>query len=142
MKNLFKALLTVIVVGLFGTELFAQNGITYNGTSVAVGFNYNSAGNISTFSVGTLSYSLGWDIVRNNNESITIGSGAEWNLKLNNPSHCIALGMGSTVPTMRITKAGNNNGTGRVIIGNITTTDNKLHIHSDANLNSSIILFC
>lgn len=48
MKNLFKALLTVIVVGLFGTELFAQNGITYNGTSVAVGFNYNSAGNIST----------------------------------------------------------------------------------------------
>lgn len=121
-------------------ELSAQNGITYNGTSVAVGFNYNSAGNISTFSVGTLSYSLGWDIVRNNNESITIGSGADWDLKLNNPSHCIAFGMGSTVPTMRITKAGNNNGTGRVIIGNITTTDNKLHIHSDANLNSSIML--
>ena len=140
MKKLLIASLTIIVAGLFGTEIFAQNGITYNGTSVAVGFNYNSTGNTAAFSVGTLSYSLGWDIVRNNNESITIGSGAEWNLKLNNPSHCIALGMGSTVPTMRITKAGNNNGTGRVIIGNIATTDNKLHIHSDANLNSSIML--
>lgn len=140
MKKLFTILFIIIITGLFEKELFAQNGITYNGTSVAVGFNYNSAGNISTFSVGTLSYSLGWDIVRNNNESITIGSGAEWNLKLNNSSQCIALGMGSTVPTMRITKAGNNYGTGHVIIGNLSSTDNKLHIHSDANLNSSIMI--
>lgn len=140
MKKLFKALLTIIVSVLFGMNLMAQDCTTCNGSSVAIGFNFNSLGNSGGPSLGTLSYSLGWDIVRNNNESITIGSGAEWNLKLNNSSHCIALGMGSTVPTMRITKAGNNNGTGRVIIGNITTTDNKLHIHSDANLNSSIML--
>ena len=140
MKKLFKALLTIIVSVLFGMNLMAQDCTTCNGTSVAVGFNFASSGFNTSNLLGNLSYSLGWDIVRNNNESITIGSGATENLKLNNSSHCIAFGMGSTVPTMRITKAGNNNGTGRVIIGNITTTENKLHIHSDANLNSSIML--
>jgi len=137
MKKILKALLIVIIVVFEGSVLNAQDGVSCNGSSVSIG--YNSG--FGSGSLGTMAYTLGWDIVRNNNESITIGSGAGENLMLNNSSHCcIALGMGSTVPTMRITKAGNNNGTGRVIIGNITTTDNKLHIHSDANLTSSIML--
>ena len=138
MKKILKALLIVIIVVFEGSVLNAQNGVSCNGSSVSIG--YNSG--FGSGSLGTMAYTLGWDIVRNNNESITIGSGAGENLMLNNSSHCcIAFGMGSTVPTMRITKAYNNNRTGSVIIGNIsTTTDYKLHIHSDSNLNSSIML--
>lgn len=137
MEKILKALLIVIIMVFDGNVLNAQDCVSCNGSSVSIGYNSGFGGG----SLGTMSYTLGWDIVRNNNESITIGSGAADNLKLNNSSQCIALGMGSTVPTMRITKAYNNNRTGSVIIGNIsTTTDYKLHIHSDSNLNSSIML--
>lgn len=35
MKKLFTILFIIIITGLFEKEIFAQNGITYNGTSVA-----------------------------------------------------------------------------------------------------------
>ena len=71
-----------------------------------------------------------------NSSSIIIGS----TQTLSNPNNGIALGLNSTIPTLRITKALNYNRTGSVVIGNVSSPQAKLHIHSDSSVNADIML--
>lgn len=71
-----------------------------------------------------------------NSSSIIIGS----TQTLSNPNNGIALGLNSTIPTLRITKALNYNRTGSVVIGNVSSPQAKLHIHSDTSVNADIML--
>lgn len=85
------------------------------------------------------SMSLGFNVTANQNSSFVIGSGASSNQPLTASVAGITMGMGSTHPTLYLSKATTSSKTGKVAIGNVTPQA-KLHIRSDAGEDAGIIL--
>lgn len=85
------------------------------------------------------SISLGFFVTASQDTCVVIGSGINANQTLTASVSGITMGMGSTHPTLFLSKAIAGSRTGRVAIGNVTPQA-KLHIRSDADEDAGIIL--
>ena len=83
--------------------------------------------------------SLGFFVTANQNSSIVIGSGSSSSSPLTATVAGITMGMGSTHPTLFLSRASTANKTGRIAIGDVSPQA-KLHIRSDADEDAGIIL--
>ena len=90
--------------------------------------------------LGTASIAIGTYVKANAQNSFVFGTGTTASYPLtNNTPYSIAFGVNSNKPTLLITKALNNNYTGKVAIGNVTPTT-KLHIRSDNNEDAGVFI--
>ena len=85
------------------------------------------------------SLSLGFYVTANQNSCIVIGSGSSSNSPLTSSVQGIMMGMGSTHPTLYLSKASTASKTGMVAIGDVTPQA-KLHIRSDVGEDAGLIL--
>lgn len=83
--------------------------------------------------------SLGFYVTASQNSSIVIGSGSSSSSPLTATVAGITMGMGSTHPTLFLSRASTANKTGRIAIGDVSPQA-KLHIRSDADEDAGIIL--
>ncbi len=84
---------------------------------------------------------LGNYVIATAQNAFVLGSGTTANYPLtNSTANSIALGVNSNMPTMLITKSLNNNFTGKVAIGPITSPQAKLHIKSDNNEDAGVMI--
>ncbi|MBR6878544.1 MAG: T9SS type A sorting domain-containing protein [Bacteroidales bacterium] len=112
---------------------FGYSSIAAQSTNIALG-NAAQATGIGATAIGTY-------VKASAQNSFVIGAGATTsNPFTNSTPYSIALGVNSNKPTMLITKALNNNYTGKVAIGPITSPQTKLHIKSDSNEDSGIFI--
>ena len=71
--------------------------------------------------------------------AFVLGTGTTASYPLtNSTANSIAFGINSNKPTLLITKSLNNNFTGKVAIGSVTSPQAKLHIKSDSNEDASV----
>lgn len=130
-----------------GQNSFAGGNLSIASEQNAFAFGYASqATQQNTYAIGlravasgSSSMSLGFNVSATLENSIVIGSGYGSHDLLTSGNYGITLGMGSTLPTMQITRAGGSQMTGSVAIGNVTPQA-KLHIHSDELEDANIIL--
>lgn len=132
-----------------GNNSFAAGYNTQSSGSNSLAFGYNSKatkstttamGNTATAS-GIGSMALGNYVMATAQNSFVIGSGATASYPLTNDTeNSIALGTNSNTPTMLITKSLNNNYTGKVAIGQVTTPQAKLHVRSDNNEDAGVFI--
>ena len=130
-----------------GQNSFAGGNLSIASEQNAFAFGYASqATQQNTYAIGlravasgSNSMSLGFNVSATLENSIVIGSGYGSHDLLTSGNYGITLGMGSTLPTMQITRAGGSQMTGSVAIGNVTPHA-KLHIHSDELEDANIIL--
>ena len=132
-----------------GNNAFAggYNSIASGSNSLAFGYGSKASqstnialGNMAEASgIGALA--IGVNVKASAQNSFAIGSGTTTNSPLNNSTpYSIALGVNSNKATMLITKALNNNYTGKVAIGPVTSPQTKLHIKSDSNEDAGLFL--
>lgn len=132
-----------------GNNAFAGG---YNSTasgSNSLAFGYGSKASQSTnLALGNTAEATGIGTVAIGNyvkasaqNSFVFGSGTTTSYPLTNSTpNSIAFGVNSKKPTLLITKALNNNYTGKVAIGPVTTPQAKLHIKSDTNEDAGVII--
>ena len=89
--------------------------------------------------MGASSIALGFFVDTQQSNSIVIGSGIHSRSPLTALNPGITLGMGSTLPTLFISKADEDLKTGSVAIGNVDPHA-KLHIRSDSNEDAGILI--
>ena len=89
--------------------------------------------------LGSSSIALGFFVETQQSNSIVIGSGIHSRSPLTALNPGITLGMGSTLPTLFISKADEDLKTGSVAIGNVDPHA-KLHIRSDSNEDAGILI--
>ena len=89
--------------------------------------------------MGASSIALGFFVDTQQSYSIVIGSGIHSRSPLTALNPGITLGMGSTLPTLFISKADEDLKTGSVAIGNVDPHA-KLHIRSDSNEDAGILI--
>lgn len=132
-----------------GNHAFAGGYLSIASGSNSFAFGYNSkASQSTTFAIGNAaqatgsgSISIGTYTKATAKNAIAIGSGTASSTPLTNSvANSIALGTNSNKPTLLITKATNNNYTGKVAIGPITSPLAKLHIKSDNSEDSGIFI--
>lgn len=132
-----------------GNNSFAggYNSKAKGSNSFAFGYNSNATqsttaaiGNTAEAS-GVGSMALGNYVKATAKNAIAIGCGTTSSYPLTNSTqYSIAFGVNSNKPTMLITKSINNNYTGKVAIGQVTSPTAKLHIKSDVNEDASVYL--
>ncbi|MBR4148102.1 MAG: T9SS type A sorting domain-containing protein [Bacteroidales bacterium] len=143
-----------IVSSNIGSRCYAtgQNSFAGGDTTLAQGLNSFAFGyrtkatNSNCMALGyyaqatsSYSYAIGKYVKAQYNPSVVIGSGYSSSSTLNSKAAGITMGMGSTNPTLFLSKATGSTKTGKVAIGNVTPTA-KLHIRSDQNEDAGIIL--
>lgn len=112
---------------------FGYKSIAQQSTTTAIGNTVEAAG------VGSMA--LGTYVKATSKNALAFGCGTTSSYPLTNSTpYSIAFGVNSNIPTMLITKALNNNFTGKVAIGNITSPEAKLHIKSDENEDASVFV--
>lgn len=112
---------------------FGYNSKASQATTIAMG-NAAQATGSGSIAIGTYSKAIA-------KNAIAIGSGTTSGAPLTNSiANSIALGTNSNKPTLLITKATNNNYTGKVAIGPTTTPLAKLHVKSDNSEDSGIFI--
>ena len=114
-----------------------QNSFAFGYNTQATQTNSFTIGN-TTQATGINSMSLGFFVQAQQRDCIVIGSGYGSHNMLSSNISGITMGVGSTLPTMFISKA-ETGFTGSVAIGNVTPLA-KLHIHSDELEDANIIL--
>ena len=114
-----------------------QNSFAFGYNTQATQTNSFTIGN-TTQATGINSMSLGFFVQAQQRDCIVIGSGYGSHNMLSSNISGITMGVGSTLPTMFISKA-ETGFTGSVAIGNVTPHA-KLHIHSDVFEDANIIL--
>lgn len=137
-----------------GTTASGNHSLAGGYLSIASGsnsfaFGYNSKASQSTSTAignkaqatGSGSFALGTYVKATAQNAFAIGGGATSSYPLtNNTANSIALGVNSNKPTMLITKATNNNYTGKVAIGPLTSPQAKLHVKADSNEDAGLFL--
>lgn len=132
-----------------GNNSFAGGYNSKAAGSNSFAFGYNSRATQSTnaalgntaIATGTGSIAIGNYVKATAQNAFVFGSGTTSSYPLtNSTANSIAFGVNSNQPTMLITKSLNNNYTGKVAIGQITTPQAKLHIKSDSNEDASVML--
>lgn len=137
-----------------GTTASGNNAFAGGYQSTAQGsnsfaFGYNSKASQSTTAAlgntaqatGVGSFAIGNYVKATAKNAIAIGGGTTASYPLtNSTASSIALGMNSNKPTLLITKALNNNYTGKVAIGPLTVPQTKLHIKADSNEDAGLFL--
>ena len=112
---------------------FGYNSKATQNTNVAIGNNVQAT--------GISSAALGVNVKASAQNSFAIGAGTTTNYPLTNSTpYSIAFGVNSNKPTMLITKSMNNNYTGKVAIGQVTSPLTKVHIKADSNEDAGLFL--
>ena len=112
---------------------FGYGSTATQSTNIAIG-NTAQATGIGAIAIGSY-------VKASAQNSYAIGSGTTSNYPLtNNTANSIAFGVNSKKPTVLITKALNNNYTGKVAIGPTNSPQAKLHIKSDSNEDASVYI--
>lgn len=126
--------------GGYNSTASGSNSIAFGYGSIASQSTNIALGNAAQ-AIGIGATAIGANVKASAQSSFAIGAGTTTSNPLNNSTpYSIALGVNSNKPTMLITKALNNNYTGKVAIGAITTPQTKLHIKSDSNEDSGIFI--
>lgn len=132
-----------------GNNSFAGGYNSQASGSNCLAFGYNSKATQSTTSAigntaiasGIGSLAIGNYVKATAQNSFVFGSGTAASSPLTNSTdNSIAFGVNSNKPTLLITKALNNNFTGKVAIGQVTTPQAKLHIKSDNNEDAGVLI--
>ena len=102
-------------------------------TNIALGNSAEASG------IGSMAWGTYVKAIAQN--SFVIGTGTTAGYPLTNSTpYSIALGVNSNKPTLLITKSLNNNYTGKVAIGQVTSPQAKLHIKADSNEDAGVFL--
>ena len=126
--------------GGYNTQASGSNSFAFGYNSKATQSTNAALGNTATAS-GTGSIAIGNYVKATAQNAFVFGSGTTASYPLtNSTANSIAFGTNSNKPTMLITKSLNNNYTGKVAIGQVTTPQAKLHIKSDNNEDASVFL--
>ena len=126
--------------GGYNTQASGSNSFAFGYNSKATQSTNAALGNTATAS-GTGSIAIGNYVKATAQNAFVFGSGTTASYPLtNSTANSIAFGANSNKPTMLITKSLNNNYTGKVAIGQVTTPQAKLHIKSDNNEDASVFL--
>ena len=132
-----------------GNNAFAGGYNTIASGSNSFSFGYGSKATQSTnialgktaLATGSGAMAIGAYVKASAQNSYAIGSGATSSTPLtNSTANSIALGINSNKPTILITKALNNNYTGKVAIGQVTAPQAKLHLKSDTNEDAGVFI--
>lgn len=132
-----------------GNHAFAGGYLSTASGSNSFAFGYNAKATQSTAiafgnatqATGSGSIAIGNYAKATAKNAIAIGNGTTASYPLTNSvANSIAFGTNSNKPTLLITKATNNNYTGKVAIGPITSPTAKLHIKSDNSEDSGIFI--
>ena len=132
-----------------GNNSFAGGYSSQATGSNSFAFGYNSKSTQSTSAAlgntalasGAGSMAIGNYVKATAQNAFVFGTGTTASYPLtNSTANSIAFGVNSNKPTMLITKSLNNNYTGKVAIGQVTTPAAKLHIKSDNNEDAGVIL--
>ena len=126
--------------GGYGSQASGSNSLAFGYNSRATQ-NTNFAIGNNAVATGIGSAALGTNVKASAQNSFAIGAGTTTNYPLTNSTpYSIALGVNSNKPTLLITKAMNNNYTGKVAIGQVTSPQTKLHIKADSNEDAGLFL--
>ena len=126
--------------GGYNTQASGSNTFAFGYKSKATQSTNAALGNTAIAS-GVGSIAIGNYVKATAQNTFVFGSGTTSSYPLtNNIESSIAFGVNSNKPTMLITKSLNNNYTGKVAIGQITSPQAKLHIRSDNNEDASVFL--
>ena len=132
-----------------GNHSFAGGYQSVAGGSNSFAFGYNSKASQSTTAAigntaqatGAGSFALGNYVKATAQNAFAIGGGTSASYPLtNSTANSIAFGVNSNKPTLLITKATNNNYTGKVAIGPLTSPLTKLHVKADSNEDAGLFL--
>lgn len=128
------------LAGGYTSQATGSNSLAFGYNSKATQSTTTAIGNTATAS-GVGSMALGNYVKATTQNAFVIGTGTTASYPLtNSTANSIALGINSNKPTMLITKSLNNNYTGKVCIGPITTPEAKLHIRSDGNEDAGVMI--
>jgi len=126
--------------GGYNSEASGSNSFAFGYASKATQSTNIALGNTAQ-ATGIRAMAIGTYVKANAQNSYVFGSGTTASYPLSNDTpNSIAFGVNSNKPTMLITTALNNNYTGKVAIGKVTTPKAKLHIKSDSNEDAGIII--
>ena len=127
------------LAGGYNSQATGSNSLAFGYNSKATQSTTIAEGNTAIAS-GVGSIAIGNYVSATAKNTIVIGTGTTASYPLtNNTTNSIAMGINSNKPTLLITKALNNNYTGKVAIGNVTPTT-KLHIKSDNNEDAGVFI--
>ena len=128
------------LAGGYTTQATGSNSLAFGYNSKATQSTTTAIGNTAIAS-GIGSMALGNYVKATAQNAFVFGSGTTASYPLtNSTANSIAFGVNSNRPTLLITKSLNNNYTGKVAIGPITTPQTKLHIKSDNNEDAGVLI--
>lgn len=126
--------------GGYGSQTTGSNSFAFGYNSKATQSTTSAIGNTAIAS-GTGSMALGNYVKATAQNAFVFGSGTTASYPLTNSTdNSIAFGINSNKPTMLITKSLNNNYTGKVAIGQVTSPQAKLHLKSDNNEDAGVFI--
>ena len=126
--------------GGYNSQATGSNSFAFGYNSKASQAANTAIGNTAIAS-GTGSAAVGNYVKATAQNTFVFGAGSTASYPLtNNTASSIAFGVNSNKPTMLITKSLNNNYTGKVAIGQVTSPQAKLHIKSDNYEDAGLIL--
>ena len=126
--------------GGYNTTASGSNSFAFGYASTATHSTTVAFGNNAT-AIGMGSFAMGTNVKANAQNALVFGTGTTTSYPLtNSTANSIAFGVNSNKPTMLITQSLNNNYTGKVAIGQVTSPQTKLHIKSDSNEDAGLFL--
>ena len=128
------------LAGGYTTQATGSNSLAFGYNSKATQSTTTAIGNTAIAS-GTGSMALGNYVKATAQNAFVFGTGTTANYPLtNSTANSIAFGVNSNKPTLLITKSLNNNYTGKVAIGAVTTPQAKLHLKADSNEDAGVMI--
>ncbi len=128
------------LAGGYTTQATGSNSLAFGYNSKATQSTTTAIGNTAiASSIGSMA--LGNYVKANAQNAFVFGTGTTASYPLtNNTANSIAFGVNSNKPTLLITKALNNNFTGKVAIGAVNNPQAKLHLKSDSNEDAGVMI--
>lgn len=128
------------LAGGYNTTASGSNSFAFGYGSTATKSTTAAIGNNAT-AAGIGSFAFGSHVKATAQNAFVFGAGTTENYPLTNSTpNSIAFGVNSNKPTLLITMSTNNNYTGKVSIGKVTTPQTKLHIKADSNEDAGLFL--
>ena len=128
------------LAGGYTTQATGSNSLAFGYNSKATQSTTTAIGNTAIAS-GNGSMALGNYVKATAQNAFVFGTGTTASYPLtNSTANSIAFGVNSNKPTLLITKSLNNNFTGKVAIGAVTSPQAKLHIRSDNNEDAGVMI--
>ena len=128
------------LAGGYTSQASGSNSLAFGYNSKATQSTTTAIGNTAIAS-GTGSMAWGNYVKATAQNAFVFGTGTTANYPLtNSTANSIAFGVNSNKPTLLITKSQNNNYTGKIAIGPVSTPMAKIHVKSDNNEDAGLIL--